>query len=82
MQTTVIHISTNTWYVHISTFPQNGQVQKSPKGIRDFRRDGPSYLLTTATVVGGDRATPMPSTLLLAVPYIALARGVLFHTVS
>ena len=47
------------------------------------RRYGPSYLLTTSTIVDGDRVeTIMPSTLLLAVPYLALAQVVLFHTVS
>ena len=57
--------------MHISTFPQNRQVQKSQKEMRDLRRYGPSYLLTTETMVDGDRAEPMPSTLLLAVLYIA-----------
>ena len=70
------------YLVHISTFAQNRQVQKSQKEMRDLRRYGPACLLTIATIVDGDRAEPMSSTLLLAVPHIALVRGVLFHTVS
>ena len=54
----------------------------SQEVIRDFRRYGPSYLLTTVTTIAGDRAEPISSTLLLAVPYLVLAQGPLLHLVS
>ena len=66
-------------HVHIST-GQTG-LELTERNARPHRFP-PSYLLTSTTIVDGERAQPMPSTLLLTVPYIALARGVLFHAVS
>ena len=50
--------------------------------MRDLRRGVRSYLLTAAVLVDGERAEPVPSRLLLEVPYTAFARGVLSRTSS
>lgn len=58
--------------------PQLGtrRIGKEHKCIPDRRRSQSSYILSSATTVHGDTDKPMPQTLLFAVLYIALARGV------
>ena len=80
MQTTVIPICTNTWYTYPhfrrTAGPEITERDARPSSTRTFV---PSH---NRTHVDGDKAEPMPSTPMLAVPYIALARGVLLNTAS
>lgn len=50
--------------------------------MRDYRRYGPSFVITSSAIVDSDTVRPMPRTLLLAVLCVALARGVQLQTKS
>ena len=79
MQTAVSHMCANNWYTS-PHFHRTDRSRNHRGRCATFVDTEPSYLLTTVAIV--DRAEPMPSTLLLAVTYIALAQGVLLHTIS
>ena len=50
--------------------------QTGPADVCDCRRYGPSFVIVSTMAVDGYAIQPIPHTLLLAVLYVALARGV------